>query len=105
MTFPKPHSLKNGRERGPALLASMKVAQMWDVPMKEMEGDSFSLCVLPFLLCLPVSPHSFSVAEGPGQLHCLVRKLGVKQGTGIYLAFLCVFICNKMKSLELMTLD
>ena len=43
MTFPKPHSLKNGRERGPALPASMKVAQMWDVPMKEMEGDSFSL--------------------------------------------------------------
>ena len=50
MAFPKPRSLKNGRERGLALPASMQVAQMWDVPMKETEGDSFSLSSLP--LCL-----------------------------------------------------
>lgn len=85
------------------MLASMKVAQMWDVPMKEMEEDSFSLCS-PLSSLLASLPSFFFSSRRTGQLHCLVRKLGVKQGTGIYLAFLCVFICNKMKSLELMTL-
>lgn len=71
MAFPKPRSLKNGKERGLALPASMQVAQMWDVPMKETEGDSFS-SLLSLFSSACQCPLILSVAEGRGSSTALL---------------------------------